>query len=130
MLPIRGSLRFDAGRRRVIESQTYHAAFVPSRNIHRAGAAVNPGRVCTASATSPASTDTGHAHAGSCARRVRRARRGQWDWLHRAADNHAPGYNGGPYNDLHQFPRLKFAEGDYCADSRRGVFRFVLAGTA
>ena len=37
-------------------------------------------------------------------------------------DNHAPGYNGGPYNDLHQFPRLKFAEGDYCADSSAACF--------
>ncbi|MCB0246848.1 MAG: hypothetical protein KDI12_25790, partial [Anaerolineae bacterium] len=37
-------------------------------------------------------------------------------------DNHAPGYNGGPYNALHEFPRLKFAEGDYCADTSAACF--------
>lgn len=37
-------------------------------------------------------------------------------------DDHAPGYNGGPYNDIHEFPRLKFAEGDYCADSSAACF--------
>lgn len=37
-------------------------------------------------------------------------------------DSHARGYNGGPYNDIHQFPRLKFAEGDYCADSSAACF--------
>ncbi len=37
-------------------------------------------------------------------------------------DNHADGYNGGPYNDIHQFPRLKFAEGDYCADSSAACY--------
>lgn len=41
---------------------------------------------------------------------------GSGDGCEVALDNHAPGYNGGPFNDVHQFPRLKFAEGDYCVE--------------
>ena len=119
MLPS-GFAEFDAGRRRVIESQrimqrSYRNLVVTALVLLSILVA------CTASATSPASNDTSHAHAGSCARRVRRAAwvagpaaPYHWTTMRRAT-------TAGRIT-ICTSSRLKFAEGDYCADSSAACF--------